>query len=82
MKNFGHHLAAERLLSWIGTLLQVGGAAMLASRLGKPADAYLVMLLGSGIWVEVASRRRDWPLLTMQLVFFVLNAIGVWRWWG
>jgi hypothetical protein len=68
-------------LGWIGTALQIFGAAALASRLMAPRDAYLAMLLGAAIWCEVAARRRIWSLLAMQLVFVALNVIGLWRWW-
>ena len=68
-------------LGWIGTVLQVAGAAGLASRLAAPHDAYLIMLLGSAIWCEVAAARRIWSLLAMQMVFVALNLLGVWRWW-
>lgn len=74
-------MTTHTALSWIGTALQIAGAAGLATRWLAPADAYLLMLLGSAIWVEVAAKRRIWSLVTMQMAFFVLNLIGVWRWW-
>lgn len=74
-------MTIPKILAWVGTALQVAGAAGLATRWVAPPDAYLVMLAGSAIWLDLAARRRDWPLAAMQAVFVTLNLIGVWQWW-
>lgn len=67
-------------LPWLGTALQIIGAGGLASRLVRPVPAYWLMMVGSVLWLGIATARHDWPLAAMQLVFSGLNLIGIVRW--
>lgn len=66
--------------AWLGTCLQASGAGHLAFRTVTPTTAYSIMLGGALIWLGVAAYRRDRAQLALQLVFVVLNVVGIVRW--
>ena len=70
----------ELILSWIGSGLQIFGAAGLASRRMAPRTSYAVMLPGSLLWLGLAIARRDWALASMQVTFTIINAVGLMEW--
>lgn len=77
---FWYRITTDILLSWVGSGLQILGAAGLASRCLKPRFSYALMLPGSLLWFGLAIVDHDWPLATMQGVFSVINAIGFIEW--
>ncbi len=67
-------------LSWIGSGLQILGAAGLASRHLTPRVSYAAMLPGSLLWLGLAIVSHNWALAAMQGTFSVINAIGLAKW--
>lgn len=65
------------MIAWIGTLANVVGAFAVA--FGYLLPGYSAFLLGSTIWSGIAGKRRDSALLTLNLVFFCANIIGLYR---
>lgn len=74
--------AARRTITWLASILQAGGALLLAARLPgtQPVDAFAVMTVGAFLWFELALRRSDHPLAAQQAVFLAINVLGLWRW--
>lgn len=73
-------MITEIVFSWIGSGLQILGAAGLASRRISPRASYAVMLPGSLLWLGLAIIRQDWALASMQATFTIINAIGLMEW--
>lgn len=69
------------LLKWLGTALQAGGAAWLATNVRTSPRAFLAMLSGAVIWAFIAAYQQDYALMAMQLVFCAINIVGIVRWW-
>lgn len=59
------------VLSWLGAVLQIGGAVTLASRILSPRVSYSVMLPGAATWLGVAVYDDNWPLAAMQITFTI-----------
>lgn len=70
----------NELLKWAGTAAQVVGVFMLSSRLAEPVAAFVVMLVGSALWMLAATIARDWPALVLNTAFTASNALGIARW--
>ena len=70
----------RKVMGWLGSILQMVGAVMVASNFVHPYWGYLVMMPGAVIWSALACRARDWSLATMQALFTVINFLGLARW--
>lgn len=67
-------------IQWCGSVSGIAGALLLALRLPISGWGYVLFLISSltlGIW---AWWLEATGLLTQQLVFTIINLIGVWRW--
>lgn len=65
------------MTAWFGTLTNVFGAFAVA--LGFVLPGYASFLLGSMAWSGIAWYRKDKALLTLNLVFFCANIVGLTR---
>lgn len=68
------------VFAWKGTILQMVGAALVASNLVCPATGYVVMLPGAVIWMILSWRVREWSMAALQAFFVAVNCLGIWRW--
>lgn len=41
---------------------------------------FTIMLVGSVIWLALAAKRKEWPLVALNAVYIISNAIGIVRW--
>ena len=67
-------------IQWCGSVSGIAGALLLALRLPISGWGYVLFLISSltlGIWACWFGASE---LLTQQLVFTVINLIGVWCW--
>lgn len=69
-----------RVLKWCGTALQIAGASVMAFRLALPAEAYVVMLVGSVAWLIAGVRMREWSIVLLYVAFTALNIGGLIQW--
>jgi hypothetical protein len=66
-----------KIISWIGTLASIIGAFLVASQI--VFVGYLAFIIGSASWLFVGVTRRDNSLITMNLVFFLANILGLYN---
>lgn len=71
-----------RALEWACTATQVVGVFALSTRAAPPPVAFAIMGLGSVGWAALAGVAREWPLLTLNLMFTLSNGVGLARWWA
>ena len=64
-----------KLISWIGTLSSIIGAFLVASQI--IFIGYIFFLVGSASWLVVGVRKNDHSLMTLNLVFFLANVLGI-----
>jgi hypothetical protein len=69
-----------KVVKWLGTVLQLAGSAIVAIHLSWSGWGFPIMLAGALVWGAIAIRHRDWALATLNLVFSVINIVGIWRW--
>lgn len=63
------------MIKWIGTITSVIGSFLVAMTL--PQIGYIFFLIGSFSWLLVAIKENDNALLTLNLVFFIANILGI-----
>lgn len=68
------------VLKWIGTVTGVVGAVIVASNTGYVIIGFSLYLVSSTCWTVVAYRVNERSLFIQQLVFALINLIGIYRW--
>jgi hypothetical protein len=63
------------LIKWLGTVTSIIGAFMVAGML--PQIGYIFFIIGSAAWLVVGIISKDNALITLNLVFFIANIIGI-----
>jgi len=71
-------------ISWIATIATVLAASMTASNLGSRVTGYGfgVFTVGALCWIAVGALTDQPALLWTNVVLFLLDIFGVWRWLG
>lgn len=71
------------IIQWSATLTGIAAAILVALNLGARLTGWgFVIFMGSSIaWVAFALIKGELPLAIQNGVLFVINAIGVWRYW-
>lgn len=67
----------NKFISWLGTLASIAGAWLLP--LGFVGLGYICFTLGSGSWLFIGFRDRNWSLVTLNLAFFGANCLGLYK---
>jgi hypothetical protein len=72
------------IVSWVATVATIAAAFMTASNLGSRVTGYgfAVFTFGALCWIAVGVLTQQPALLWTNLVLFVLDIFGVWRWLG
>ena len=67
---------------WTAVSLLVTGGVLLASKLivNSPVP-FMLFLMGHGIMATTSWKHRDYPLITVNLVWLIIDMIGVISWW-
>lgn len=71
-------------ISWVATIATVLAALMTASNLGSRATGFgfCVFTVGALCWIGVAGFAHQPALLWTNVVLFVVDLFGIWRWLG
>jgi hypothetical protein len=65
------------ILSLLGSTFGIVGALLIALNINMIAQGYMVFAMSSLFWVILAYRTSQRQLLTMNVVFIVINVIGL-----
>ena len=65
------------MLEWAATGSSIAGAIALVMHRGGPAFEFF--LLGSACWIAFGALHKYWGLVGCQVVFFVIDIIGIIR---
>jgi nicotinamide riboside transporter PnuC len=68
------------MLEWIGSSVTLLGALIMSIKIGLEPFGYVFFLIGSLIFCYVFHRVGMRSVLILNIVFSVINIIGVWRW--
>lgn len=58
----------------------IGGAALMALRIGAPRTAYTVWIAGNLLFIPYCLLSSQWGILGMNLAFLALNVAGLVKW--
>ena len=72
------------VISWVATVATIVAATMTAANLGSRVTGYgfAVFTFGAISWIAVGWTTHQPALLWTNVVLFVLDIFGVWRWLG
>ncbi len=70
----------EHYLELLGAGTGIAGALLMAAKCRYSAWAWPVWVISGIAWVLYAGRTDTWGLLAQQVVFTVINIVGLWRW--
>lgn len=71
-------------ISWIATIATILAASMTAANLGTRITGYgfVVFTFGALCWIAVGAMTHQPALLWTNIVLFLLDIFGIWRWLG
>ncbi|CAA6821146.1 MAG: Unknown protein [uncultured Thiotrichaceae bacterium] len=67
-------------LEWIGTVMAVSAAILLAINIPISGWAYVFYLVSSVLLMWWGFRRKAYGIAMQNVVFIVINIIGIYRW--
>src|SRR4051794_942433 len=72
------------IIPWVATVATVCAAFMTASNLGSRVTGYgfAVFTVGALLWIAVGAITNQPALLWSNVVLFILDVFGIWRWLG
>tara|TARA_R110000824_G_scaffold64402_2_gene168249 strand:+ start:20279 stop:20485 length:207 start_codon:yes stop_codon:yes gene_type:complete len=66
-------------MSWFGTICAAIGASIVASNTGITWYGYFFFIASCLAWGYVAIKRKDYSLLSLNIIFLVINCVGLIR---
>ncbi len=73
-------LMSAQALQWIGCVVGLSGALMLATKNSFSGYGFVLFLVSNMFWIAFGFVTNAPGLVVMQIGFSVTSAIGVWRW--
>jgi hypothetical protein len=67
-------------LEWFGCFLGVSGAALLALNNRWSGYGFVLFLASNAAWIGFGLLTSANGLVTMQVVFSLTSAVGIWQW--
>lgn len=80
MFNLKRWLSNEVNLGWLGSILGLIGAAMLATNSPISGYGWFAFLLSNVVWIYYGFKTRTHSLLAMQVGFIGTSLLGMYRW--
>jgi len=78
MKN--QNMEKKNLQEWISVFLLLIGATLLALNISSTKWAFPI-LASARLWLTFLMwRKRDYPMLTMNFFYFIVDIVGIIRW--
>lgn len=66
-----------KTIQWFGTFSSIAGAWLMP--LGFASVAYICFSLGSGAWLFIGCKDRNYSLVVLNLAFFGANCLGLYK---
>jgi hypothetical protein len=70
------------ILRWVASVSTMGAGLVLAARVRARLIgwAFVVLTMGSLIWIGVGYLSREYALMAQNIVLTLINVFGVYRW--
>lgn len=70
----------KNLQEWISVLLLLIGATLLALNISSTKWAFPILAVAR-LWLTILMyKKKDYPMLTMNFFYFIVDIIGIVRW--
>lgn len=70
----------QQVVEWVGSVLGLLGATLLATHSKASGYGFVAFLASNVCWIYFGYKTRSHGLLTMQAGFTVTSLVGVWQW--
>ncbi len=67
-------------LKWFAALLGFIGAMTIATNTEYSKYAFLIFIVSSSIMMVDGKKRKDWAAFSLHSGFFIVDIVGIWRW--
>lgn len=68
------------MIRWIGTIAGICGGVLIALNIAISKYAFLIFLVSSISWLIQGYKNKDNALVLLNIVFIVIDLIGIYRW--
>jgi hypothetical protein len=78
----GSNGATPEILRWVASVITMGAGLVLAARVRPPLIgwAFVVLTLGSLIWIGIGLLSGEYALMAQNIVLTLINLFGIYRW--
>jgi hypothetical protein len=70
-----------KTLKWVSVFITVIAAITISFRLTDITTSYIIFFIGHIIMVFIMLKTKDWSLLTMNIMWILLDIIGFINWY-
>ena len=74
------HLITFTNLKWLASLTAFIGAMTIALNTEYSKYAFFIFIISSTIWMIAGYKVKDWPLVFTNIGFFIVDIVGIWKW--
>lgn len=67
-------------LKWIGTVLGIVGATLIAFNFSLSGLGFICFLISSVMWIIVSVAMNEHSLFYLNLAYFFVDILGIYRW--
>jgi len=67
-------------LKWFATAVSFIGAMNIALNTPYSKYAFMIFLISSTTYMYAGYKDKDWPLVFLNVGFFIVDIVGIWRW--
>lgn len=69
-----------KMIKWLSVIITIIAALTISLRVTEIVTSYYIFLLGHLTMSYILYRDKDWSLFFMNLVWVVIDAIGIIKW--
>ncbi len=68
-------------MKWVSVVITIIAALCISLKLTDVLICYFIFLAGHFIMTILMFKIREWSLLTMNLVWVLIDLLGIFTWW-
>jgi len=74
--------SSNNFFGWLGTITAITGGTLVALNIDISKFGYIFFLVSSVSWFFQAKRNGDNALMIVNIFFFFINILGIYRWFN
>lgn len=68
------------LIEWMGCIMGLVGAALLAINARYSGYGFVCYLISNVLWISFGILTDEWAIVTMQMGFMLTSFVGIYHW--